>query len=109
MLHRWLCRRHESSAKLARWLEIMSAFSYDLEHGAGKHHGNADRLSRQTPCLDCKQCAAVEQKDGGPIRAEIEAKLQAADQVVKVQAQDPVAKTNPIWLRSMSPYSLEIY
>ena len=89
---RWLCRRHEPSAQVARWLEIMSAFSYELEHRAGKRHGNADGLSRQTPCLDCKQCAAIEQRDGGPSRAEIEAELRAADQVVKVQAQDPVAK-----------------
>ena len=89
---RWLCRRHEPSAQVARWLEIMSAFSYDLEHRAGKLHGNADGLSRQTACLDCKQCAAIEQRDGGPSRAEIEAELQATDQVVKVQAQDPVAK-----------------
>ena len=68
----------------------MSAFSYELEleHRAGKRHGNGDRLSR----LDCKQCAAIELKDGGPSRAEIEAELQAAGQVVKVQAQDPVAK-----------------
>ena len=70
----------------------MSDFSYELKHRTGKRHGNADGLSRQTPCLDCKQCAAIEQRDGGPSRAEIEAELRAADQVVKVQAQDPVAK-----------------
>ena len=72
---RWLCQRHEPSSQVARWLEIMSAFSYDLEHRAGKCHGNADGLSRQTPCLDSKQCAAIEQRDGGPSRAEIEAEL----------------------------------
>ena len=70
----------------------MSAFSYELEHRAGKCHGNGDRLSRQTPCLDCKQCAAIEQRDGRPSWTEMEAELQAAGQVVKVQAQDPVAK-----------------
>ena len=68
---RWLCRRHEPSAQVARWLEIMSAFSYELEHRAGKRHSNADGLSRQTPSLDCKQCAAIEQRDGGPSRAEV--------------------------------------
>ena len=70
----------------------MSAFSYDLEHRAGKLHGNADGPSRQTSRLDCKQRAAIEQRDRGPGRVEIEAELQATDQVVKVQAQDPVAK-----------------
>ena len=89
---RWLCRRKEPSAQVTRWQEIMSAFSYKLEHRAGKRHGNADELSRQTPCLDCKQCAAIEQRDGGPSRAVIEAELRAAYQVVKVQAQNPVAE-----------------
>ena len=39
---RWLCRWHEPSAQVARRLEIMSAFGYDLEHRAGKLHGNAN-------------------------------------------------------------------
>ena len=38
----WLCQRHEPSAQAARWLEILSPFSYQLEHRAGKLHGNAD-------------------------------------------------------------------
>ena len=86
---RWLCRRHEPTAQVARWLEILSPFSYQLEHRAGKLHGNADGLSRRTPCLDCTQCAAIEKRDGGPSRAEIEAELQ---QIREIQAKDPVAR-----------------
>ena len=73
---------------MTRWLEIISAFSYDLEHKAGKCHDNADRLSIQTPCLNCKQCAAIKQRDSRPSHVEIEAEQRAADQV----AQDHVAK-----------------
>ena len=50
---RWLCRWHEPSAQVARWLEIFSAINYQLEHRAGRHHGNADGLSKQSQCLDC--------------------------------------------------------
>ena len=90
---RWLCLRHEPLAQVAHWLESVSAFRYRLEHWASKHHGNAyELMSRQTYCLYCKQCAAIEQKDGGPSQVEIEAELWANDQVVKVQAKDPGAR-----------------
>ena len=55
---RMLCRCHEPTVQVARWLKILSLFSYQLKHRAGKLHCNANGLSRQTPCLDCTQCAA---------------------------------------------------
>jgi len=70
----WLCQRNEPSCQVARWLETLSEFQYDLEHRAGKKHGNADGLSRQK-CLDCRQCERLEIRDGGPTRAEVEATL----------------------------------
>ena len=84
----WLCRRHEPSAQAARWLELLFPFSYQLEHRAGKLHGNADGLSRQTLCINCTQCVAVEKRDGGPSRGEIETELQL---IKEIQAKDPVA------------------
>ena len=81
----------------------MSAFSYDFEHEAGKYHCNSDGLSKQTFSLDCKQCAVIEQKDGETSGAEIEAELQAADQVVTVQAQNSVAKNH-----SMGRYAVAL-
>ena len=86
---RWLCRRHEPTAQVARWLEILSPFSYQLEHRAGKLHDNADGLSWQTLCLDCTQCATIEKWDGGPRRAEMEAELQLIREIL---AKDPVAR-----------------
>ena len=86
---RWLCRRHKPTAQVARWLEILSPFSYQLKHRAGKLHGNADGLSQRTPCLDCTQCAAIEKRDGGPSRAEIGAELQ---QIREIQAKNPAAQ-----------------
>jgi len=41
----WLCKRAEPSSQVARSLEILSEFSYRIEHRPGKKHGNADRLS----------------------------------------------------------------
>ena len=86
---------------MTRWLDILSAFSYQLKHRASKHHRNVDRLSRQFQCLDCKQCAAIEHRDGGPGRAEIEAELSTTNQVVKVQVQNPAARDQPTGKHAM--------
>ena len=67
----WLCRRHEPSAQVARWLELLSEFQYTIEHRAGPKHGNADGLSRRDTCKDCKQCQHIERRDGGPSRLEL--------------------------------------
>ena len=77
----WLCRRKEPSCQVARWLETLSEFQYKLEHRAGRQHGNADGLSRQA-CVDCKQCRRIEQRDGGPTRAEIESTPTSHDVVL---------------------------
>ena len=66
----WLCRRHEPSNQIARWLELLSEFKYDTEHRKGEKHGNADGLSRRA-CTDCKQCERIEQRDGGPSHQQI--------------------------------------
>lgn len=41
----WLCKQTEPSIQVARWLEILSKFSYTIEHWSGNKHPNADRLS----------------------------------------------------------------
>ena len=71
----WLCRRHEPSNQIARWLELLSEFSYETEHRKGEKHGNADGLSRRT-CFDCKQCRRVEQRDGGPSHQQLAEELE---------------------------------
>ena len=37
----------EPSAIVARWLEFLSQFEYDVQYRAGRSHANADALSRQ--------------------------------------------------------------
>ena len=44
----------------ARWMDFMSEFTFEIVHRAGVSHGNADSLSRKSPCdtggIRCKQC-----------------------------------------------------
>ncbi|KAL7856991.1 hypothetical protein SRHO_G00158900 [Serrasalmus rhombeus] len=44
---RWLHHFSEPEGQLARWLEQLAQFNYEIEHHPGKKHANADLLSRR--------------------------------------------------------------
>ena len=54
----WLIRTPHPTNQLARWLELLSEFNFELIHRKGLKHNNADGLSRQE-CKDCKQCSRM--------------------------------------------------
>ena len=45
---KWLQQFKEPEGQLARWLEQLQEFNFQLEHQSGKLHNNADALSRVT-------------------------------------------------------------
>lgn len=49
---RWLRSFKDPQGQVARWLEILAEFDFDVIHRPGLRHGNADALSR----VQCKQC-----------------------------------------------------
>ena len=49
---RYLVNFKDPQGQLARWLEVLDTYDFDVQHRAGKSHGNADALSRGP----CKQC-----------------------------------------------------
>ena len=49
---RWIMNFKNPEGQVARWLEVLSTFSMNIEHRAGRLHGNADGLSRK-PCSQC--------------------------------------------------------
>ena len=48
---KWLFNFKEPEGQVARWLESLSAFDFEIEHRPGRQHRNADGLSR----IPCKQ------------------------------------------------------
>ena len=42
----WLRSFREPEGQVARWLEQLAEFNFDVEHRPGRKHGNADALSR---------------------------------------------------------------
>jgi len=62
---------------MARWLEILAEFSYQIEHRPGRKHSNADRLSRRQ-ADGCKQCQNIKRRDGGPPCSDVEKQVEKA-------------------------------
>ena len=63
---KWLFSLKEPKGRIARWIEILSAYNFTVEYRPGKKHGNADGMSRHPshssldslacgPCGRCKK------------------------------------------------------
>ena len=48
----WLKSFKDPQGQVARWLDILAEYDFQIQHRSGAKHGNADALSR----LPCKQC-----------------------------------------------------
>jgi len=51
---KWLFTLREPKSRIARWIEELSAFDFEVEYRPGSKHGNADSLSRCTNIRDCR-------------------------------------------------------
>ena len=53
----------EPEGQVARWLEQLQEYEFEVKHRAGLSHSNADALSRR-PCLadNCRNCARKEER-----------------------------------------------
>ena len=51
---RWLRSFKDPEGQLARWLEVLDTFDFEIQHRPGRLHLNADALSRG-PCTQCHQ------------------------------------------------------
>ena len=50
---RWLFSLKLLTGRIARWIEILSGYTFQVEYRQGQKHGNADALSR---CPNPKDC-----------------------------------------------------
>lgn len=77
----WLFQFKHTEGQLARWLEELSQYDFEIEHRAGHKHANADSLSRRSaegptdcdcyqagkevtdlPCQGCSHCRRLHQQ-----------------------------------------------
>ena len=68
---RWLFGFKDPEGQMARWLERLSRFNFDIEHRPGKKHGNCDGLSRipcEGKCRNCMKGHEMEIEGTGKVR-----------------------------------------
>lgn len=61
---RWLLQFKNPEDQIARWIERLESYDFNIEHRKGGKHNNADALSRRPCNLECKHCTKAEQKEG---------------------------------------------
>lgn len=79
----WLMTFREPEGQVARWLEELQAYHFNVKHRAGAGHTNADALSRRPCAADgCSYCERRETRER-ELRAEEEDKCCAEGRHVK--------------------------
>ena len=58
----WLLRFKNPEGQMARWLQMLNTYNFEIIHRPGRQHGNADGLSRR-PCFPCNYCSRQDQKE----------------------------------------------
>lgn len=53
----WLHKFEEQDGQIARWLQQLASYTFQIQHRPGKRHGNANGLTRMNiQNGKCKQC-----------------------------------------------------
>ncbi|UYV73470.1 K02A2.6-like [Cordylochernes scorpioides] len=58
----WLLQMKNPEGQVARWLEKLQQYHFQIRHRPGKRHHNADALSRR-PCGSCKHCEKIDKNE----------------------------------------------
>uniref|UniRef100_A0A3P9L4N5 Gypsy retrotransposon integrase-like protein 1 n=1 Tax=Oryzias latipes TaxID=8090 RepID=A0A3P9L4N5_ORYLA len=72
----WLMSFKEPEGQLARWIEELQAFDFEVLHRPGARHQNADALSRR-PCVaeDCRYCEKRDAQESKWLKLDVQCAL----------------------------------
>ena len=60
---RWLLNFKNPEEQIARWIERLQSYEFEIQHRKGEQHKNADALSRRPCNTECKYCVRMEGKE----------------------------------------------
>ena len=88
----WLLNFKNPEGQMARWLQILSSYSFTIQHRPGKQHSNADGLSRR-PFDPCTYCSRQEDKEfNSQLEDDIQhyrvAKLKEEPAIIETEEED---------------------
>ena len=111
---RWLMNFKNPEGQVARWLEVLSTYTFTVEHRPGRLHGNADSLSRKqvSPCnKDIHEEVAYEKENQNRQYLQLSITETEADDrdLIKLQQEDEDLARVRTWVESNKrPCSKEI-
>ena len=79
----------EPDGQMARWLQNLQEFDFEIVHRKGRLHNNADALSR-VPCEQYSQDQVCDQVIHAPLVATTLLTAQQDVQITQLQSEDPV-------------------
>ena len=86
---KWLFSLRDPKNRIARWIEILSAYDFVIEYRAGKQHGNADGMSR---CPNPRNCTCEHSDDNslrcGPCRKCEKRMVDMQSAYIKAETED---------------------
>ncbi|GBL98849.1 hypothetical protein AVEN_165692-1 [Araneus ventricosus] len=94
----WLLNFKEHGGQIARWIQRLPEYDFEIQHRKGTSRGNANALSRR-PCIErCKHCTNAEKKFG--METDISVKVLttitdnpwSSSRVQKAQLEDPAIR-----------------
>ena len=114
----WLRNFKDPEGQLARWLEVLQQFDFEIFHRPGRKHTNADALSR----LPCHQCTKDTQYSSCPAEEQVAAiellpffpdirGQQLNDEVVGLvmRAKENESKPSEGTIRAMNPHARRLF
>ncbi|XP_039602210.1 uncharacterized protein LOC120524423 [Polypterus senegalus] len=106
----WMLNFRQPEGQVARWMEILQEYDFEVQHRPGQQHANADALSRR-PCLtdECRYCSRQEERGLGPSSASAGlgdtdggGEPFTTDQLRQLQANDQVLVKVKGWLETQA-------
>ncbi|GBN14381.1 Transposon Ty3-I Gag-Pol polyprotein [Araneus ventricosus] len=95
---RWLLNFKEPEGQIARWIQRLQEYDFEIQHRKGTSHGNADALSRRPCTQSCKHCKNAKKKFGMEIDISVKVLTTtsvdpwSSCEIQKAQLEDPNIK-----------------
>lgn len=98
---KWLLNFKNPEGQIARWIERLQTYDFEIQHRPGRNHLNADALSRRPCDRDCKHCLNNETKEGSTCRIALLSGILWSNQNIQTQ-QKSDCHISPIlaWVQS---------
>lgn len=90
---KWLFTLRDPNCRIARWIEILSAYDFVIEYHIRKRHGNANGMSRCPDPRACKYLGTDNALQCGPCEKCMKRSVDMDSPIITAQDVDPVQRT----------------